>query len=61
MPTSSPDWSTLASEYERLADSSALQLSSGSALTATAAANAAPSAAAAAAAAPAADARSAPR
>jgi hypothetical protein len=50
MPTSSPDWSTLASEYERLADSSALQMPSGGALTGAAAT-----------AAPTADARSAPR
>jgi hypothetical protein len=51
MPTSSPDWSTLASEYERLADSSAMQASPGPALAATAPAAAALTAAAPAAAA----------
>jgi hypothetical protein len=61
MPTSSPDWSTLASEYERLADSSAIQMSSGPALTTTASATAAPSAIAPATAATAADGGLAPR
>jgi hypothetical protein len=60
MPTSSPDWSTLASEYERLADSSAMQASPGPTLTATTPAAAPPTATATAATAPAAGAPAAP-
>jgi hypothetical protein len=61
MPTSSPDWSTLASEYERLADRSAMQAPPGPALAATASAAATAAATAAAAGAPAAGAPTAPR